>query len=551
MKKKANNKLIKLIILISILTLTATGMFTATGLMPAGAKPVSAADNPAKDVQAQAGPQQASSQKEEIIYALLDMDGKVKNIYVVNAFEGGAITDYGDYTEIRNLTNSEKISQDGQKITINAGPGKFYYQGTLTGRKLPWDIEIKYFLDGREIAGQELAGKNGALEIRISVKENQEEAWREINEEFFKNFALQISLTLDSRLCSNIRAEGASLATVGGNKQATFTVLPSRGGNFSLAADVRDFEMEPITISAIRLSLDIDIDAEEFTKNLEELAKAIEKLDSGANDLLKGVNQLSEGMEKYLAGLKAYKDGMEQFASGIGQLAEGAASLEEGLKNLAAQNINLYNGALNLQQAAFDAVNSQLAAMWPGLPRLTPENYGQVLSGIPMLSAVKEQLDGVVQFTQGLKNYLDGVEAIGEGASGLTSGIRELETSSGQLAASARELYNGASALNEGVKNLRSGLSSYKAGTKELRDGTAGMDSSIEDKINEILALFSGENGPTHSFVSDKNSNVTAVQFVMKTDAISRPDQKEEANPEAEKISFWQRLLQLFSGKSK
>ena len=58
---------------------------------------------------------------------------------------------------------------------------------------------------------------------------------------------------------------------------------------------------------------------------------------------------------------------------------------------------------------AFDAINAQLQGMGLGFPALTPDNYESVLSGIQDLNVLKLQLDGIVQFVQGLKAYTDGV----------------------------------------------------------------------------------------------------------------------------------------------
>ena len=65
-------------------------------------------------------------------------------------------------------------------------------------------------------------------------------------------------------------------------------------------------------------------------------------------------------------------------------------------------------------------------------------------------------------------------------------------------------------------KKLHEGLSAYNEGTKKLRAGTSGIDLQINDKIDKILENISGTGDKIVSFVSDKNTNISAVQFVLK-----------------------------------
>jgi putative membrane protein len=482
------------------------------------------------------------SRKEEVVYGILKLDGSINNLYLVNIFNGGAITDYGDYSDIRNMTTSQKLSQKGDQITINTTADKFYYQGTLEKKELPWDINIKYFLDDKEISGTELAGKSGKLKITASVKQNNK-----VNSTFFDNYALQIALSLDNKLCSNIKANNATVAEAGSKKQLTYTVLPGNGIDITVTADVRDFEMEAITINGIKLSLGINFDSAEFTGQISELANAIKGLDEGATVLLNGLTQLSNGMQKYVDGMKAFNEGLGQLSVGADKLNIGAAALTNGLSQLTKQNSSLINGALAIQQATFDSVNAQLTKMGLGLPVLTPENYTTVLSQVPDLAVVKKQLDGAVQFTQGLKSYTDGVTQLGKGASELASGTSEFKSSSSVIATSANELYNAGSELNAAIKNLRDGLASYKDGTNKLRHGTSGMDSKINDKVDEMLDSISGKGDKVISFVSDKNTKVSAVQFVLKTDSINIQEIQKSVASKPVELSLWQKLLKLFS----
>ncbi|MDF2685127.1 MAG: hypothetical protein K0S55_308 [Clostridia bacterium] len=486
-----------------------------------------------------------SSPKEEVIYGILNSDGSVNNLYAVNIFNGGAITDYGDYTDIRNLTTSEKLNQSDDQITINTDSDKLYYQGTLEKKELPWDIAIKYYLDDKEISAMELAGKSGKLKITMSVKQNDK-----INSSFFDNYALQITLSLDNKLCSDIKTDNATIAEAGRKKQLAYTVLPGNGTDITVTADVRDFEMEAIAINGIKLSLGIAVDSNEFTGQISELTDAIKGLDDGAAELLDGLNQYSNGMQKYIDGLKEFKNGLGQLSDGAAKLNKGAAALKNGLSELTKQNDSLINGAFAIQQAAFDSVNAKLSEMGLGLPKLTVENYSAVLSPIPDLASVKNQLDGAVQFSQGLKGYTEGVAQLGKGASDLANGTSEFKSSSAVIAASANELYKAGAELNGAIKKLKDGLSLYKDGTKQLKDGTSNMSSEINNKIDEMLGSISGKGDKVISFVSDKNTNISAVQFVLKTASINLPEAEKAETTKPVELSFWQKLMNLFGFKN-
>lgn len=483
----------------------------------------------------------APSSKEEVVYGILNLDGSVNNLYVVNIFEGGSITDYGDYSEIHNMTSSEQLNKQGDQITIDTEAKRFYYQGNLGAKEIPWAIAIKFYLDGKEISATELAGKSGKLEISMSVNQNTN-----ANSTFFNTYALQIGFSLDNKLASNIQAENATIAEAGGKKQLNFTVLPGNSMELQVTCDVADFEMDAITLNAIRMSLGIDIDSSEFAGQIAELITAVEGIDDGAGQLLEGLKGLSDGMNEYVNGLKAFRDGTVALSSGTEQLKDGAKALDYGLSELAKQNNTLVNGALALQGAAFDAVNAQLAGMGLGLPTLTADNYSTLLASIPDLAPVKLQLDGVLQFTQGLKGYTDGVAQLGQGASELSDGTAKLHASSSQIAKGAKDLYEAGDKLNQAMKTLKEGMDTYKAGTKEFRDGTGSMDEKIDKQIQELLAGISGTGDQAVSFVSDKNTEVTAIQFVLKTLPIHKPEAPKEAKPEPVKLNFWQRLLKLF-----
>lgn len=286
------------------------------------------------------------SEKEEVIYIMTDASGKVTDMEAVNIFSGGDITDYGDYSAVKPLNTTDKIAQNGNKITFSFAVDKVYYQGTMKNTVIPWNISIRYFLDGKEYSAEDIAGKSGALEIRFSVSKNES-----CKGSFYEDYALQASFTLDTDLCKNIISSGATAANVGSDKQITYTILPGKGIDTVIKADVTKFEMDSVAINGVRLNLNFEVDDAVLTDKVNELVSAIGDLDNGASELRNGTGELYSG----LTSITAKND----------QLTGAAYTAYEGLC-----------------AAAATALNSQLEANGMDPVTLTPSTYSAVLMGL-------------------------------------------------------------------------------------------------------------------------------------------------------------------------
>ena len=62
----------------------------------------------------------------------------------------------------------------------------------------------------------------------------------------------------------------------------------------------------------------------------------------------------------------------------------------------------------------------------------------------------------------------------------------------------------------------------------------------------KLIDGFTGADYEICSFVSEKNTQVDAVQFVMTTPAIEEAEARRAPAQEAQTLSLWQRLLALF-----
>ena len=639
------------------------------------------------------------SEKEEVIYIMTDASGKVTDMEAVNIFAGGDVTDYGEYSAVKMLNTTDKITQIGDKITFSSGADKVYYQGTMKNTAIPWDISIRYFLDGDEYSAEDIAGMSGALEICFSVSKNES-----CNGSFYEDYALQASFTLDTDMCRNITASGATVANVGSDKQLTYTILPGKGIDTVIRADVTDFEMDAVSVNGVRLNMNFEVDDAELMDKVDEIVSAIGELNDGASEVRDGtgklydatgtltnkVGELNSGVGALTGGAGDLYSGLSGITAKSDQLTDAAYSAYEGLCSAAAAALNaqleangmdavtltpstysavlmellekmdadavygkayqtaseqvtaqveaqadaLYRGYVDSQadaiclayvssqadtlyaQVAAQAVYAQLiqsgytddaanaflqspggqAAVAQAVANMTEEQKSQILGGAvaqltdeqkeqilqgaaasltdeqkaqikdayiqqmmasdevtsqinaavatvsaaaKQVSELKGQLDNYGAFYQGLLDYTGAVGDAAAGAETLKLNMDTLYSNTGTLTLSVGE-------LNDAVGQLYGGTKDLAGGTSEFVDKTSDMDTQISGEIDSMTSSITGGDGDAVSFVSEKNTDVDSVQFVIKTAAIEKAEAAANDAAEEAPLTFWQKLLRLF-----
>mgnify|MGYP002577791454 CR=1 FL=1 len=626
--------------------------------------------------------QDQPSEKEEVIYINLDAGGEVRDVYAVNIFNSGDVVDYGDYSSVQMLNSTEPISQNGDKITFTSAKEKNYYQGDLENAEIPWNISVRYYLDGKEYSADEIAGKSGKLEIHFQITENDA-----CSGTFFDDYALQASVTLDTDQCSNISAPDATIANVGSSKQLTYTVLPGEGMDTVITADVTDFEMSAVSINGIHLNLNVEVDDAELKEQVNELIDAVEQLDDGAVELSDGSAELLDGTAEAKDGTSSLHSGIESLDSGVATLQNGLGAVQGGLDTLYAQSGSLtagsseYHAALvSLQTAvnalsvtnedltqltaasgqvkqaisalsegasalqanlgyeqykavmaqnglnidellagnasavetieSYEALLEQLSAI-PGMGDLVNQYKSQILGtseqiktllnansaaiagteaylngvsdqlpaltqGLTELSAqyetfdasisqlvntlgnmtgnlsaladgVNQLVDSYEELDSGIGAYTDGVAQVVAGYSQVMDGVSSLAEGSKELVSGSGELYDGTVELYDGVAALCDGAQEMADGTGEFRTETADMNDRMDEEIDSLLESIGGSMKDPVSFVSEKNTNVESVQFVIQTEAIEVEEADEaEDTVEEEPETFWDKVKGLF-----
>ena len=106
-------------------------------------------------------------------------------------------------------------------------------------------------------------------------------------------------------------------------------------------------------------------------------------------------------------------------------------------------------------------------------------------------------------------------------------------------------LNDATSLLDSKTGELADGARTLHNGTETFAEQTSGINGMVDDQIQNIMGSLTGGD-EIHSFVSEKNTNVDLLQFVIKTAAIEKAEETSVEEPPVVKRNFWQKLLHLF-----
>ena len=361
--------------------------------------------------------------KDETVYVMTDMDGKVKKIivsdWIKNTIGASSVNDKSDLDNVENVKGDETYTMNGDDMRVWDAEGKdIYYQGNIE-KELPVNMAVSYKLNGEQISAQELAGKSGKVTIRFDFKNNQYQTV-EIDgkkEKIFVPFAMISGMIFDSKIFENVEITNGKLINDGDRIIAAGIAFPGLLDNFKISsdehhildhieitADVKNFEMSnTVTIASNELFGKIDTDKIDLTDALsgltDQLTSAVDQLLDGSSALYDGLctlleksDTLIDGIDKLVAGSKKLKAGTNKLESGVNQLDEGALELNEGLKELEANNKALNDGAKEIFESLLNMAGGQLKAAGLTVPKLTIENYSKVLDNL-ILSLSKENVE--------------------------------------------------------------------------------------------------------------------------------------------------------------
>lgn len=504
--------------------------------------------------------EEAELSKDETVYVFTEADGKVNNIIVSDRLKNFAgadkIADKSELSNIENVKGDESFSKDGGNLSWNAGGKDIYYRGS-TEKALPVDMKISYTLDGKNVSASEIVGKSGKLTIRFDYKNTTNIP-----------FAAATVMILDGEIFEHVTVEngremsdGSRTAVIGvsfPNLKDILGVDPEKlrlSEYVEISADVKNFEMTN-TFTIITSEPFSNLNTEAFG-TAEGLSDSISQLESGMNELIIGSSELAggldelldksgelvSGIEKLYTGSSSLKDGAKQLCGGAGELSKGAGELEKGLEALDKNSDVLAAGSKQVFESLLETADAQLASSGAELPKLTVENYSQVLEGViaklnaakadsTAVTALKAQLDSYNQFYNGLISYTQGAAAAKEASAKLRAGAASLESGANELAKGADSLEEGLKSLNDSAPALTDGVAKLSDGSHKLNEGIVRFN---DEGISKLISAFSTDelnklsqnlkaaveaSKEFNSFCGIADDSDGSVRFIYRTEAI-------------------------------
>lgn len=356
--------------------------------------------------------------KLETVYVKAAADGSVREISVEellrNPGDGEFIEDFSALRDIKNMKGDEEFSWQGDSVLLWDNHGEdISYKGTCTG-ELPVSVEVSYFLDGKQVKPEEIAGKSGEICIRFDYVNHTAETVDVDGKkvQVVVPFAVLSALMLPSDIFSNVEVSGGKVLSMEDQNVVVGFAYPGLGDSLKLAdyGLTEDFSItDYMEVTALASNFELDFtatvvvsgtfddldlsdldDADELVESMAELTDASSKLVDGTSELLEGAETFQSYMKQYVQGVDAVSEGARALTDGLktlntekANLAEGAAALQSGLESLntaleqfsfpSSGNSEMNSGLAGTAQALISdaqALASQLAALQEGLNQI-------------------------------------------------------------------------------------------------------------------------------------------------------------------------------------
>lgn len=426
--------------------------------------------------------------KDESVYLISDASGNVNKTIVVdhlkNKDKKDTLEDASNLSDIENVKGKEKFTQSGDKLTWQAGGKDIYYQGTATAEP-PVTQKVTYYLDGKEISPEDIAGKSGKVKIRFdytnttSYTETVNGEKQTVSVPFATITGLVLGDGFENIEVTNGKAEVSDSSSVVlgyalpglkdslGIKEGDLDGDVNIPGYMEMTADVKNFSMPAAMTFVVNASDYVSTDGID-TSDLDDMI----------NDLKDASTQLQDGSKTLAEGTNTLSDGLSTLQSKLGTFASGVGTLQSGLKTYT-DGVSTLSGGLNI-------LGNSTGALVSGADKLN-SGAGQLASGSATLKdGLKSYTDGASQLNAGLNQLNDNTGSLATGVTSLNDGAKILSDGLNAANKGAAGVSTGAAQLKKSIDTAKTGADSLAEGAKQVDDGVGQLTQSLSDMPETI-----------------------------------------------------------------
>lgn len=375
--------------------------------------------------------------KDETVYVVTESDGSQSDLIVSDHLKNKSgkdkIEDVSTLTDIENVKGKEKFTrEDDGSLSWNAKGNDIYYEGK-TDQEAPVSMDIKYYLDDKEVDGADLSGKTGKVKIVINYTNNTSLNGTKVP------FVVLTGMVLENDTFQNVTVSSGKVIDDGQKSFIVGMAAPGVadtlgiseeelgfGSTVEITGDAKEFAPEDM-MTVVTNDFFQDIDTSEL--NAGNLDSQIDQLDSAAKQLVAGTNTLYKGIE-------TLNSSSATLAAGVSKLNQGAAKIDENTKAALQGSKDLAAGS----QFLSSQLNSKLTDMGEGVNTLALKS-GKLAEGLKdMQSKVNgnntKENPGLAPSAKGFAQKIAGLDKVKTGISDSVASdkeaiaeLRNLETS--------------------------------------------------------------------------------------------------------------------------
>jgi len=446
--------------------------------------------------------QQDLIKKSETVYVTVEGNEiKDKSVSVwLNSDKNIKANDKSNLTNVKDLKTDKELKSENGYLKLDENKKDIYYKGD-TDKKLPVDVSVKYFLDGKEMKASELEGKSGHLKIVITSKNNRYEA-KTIDGQsrnVYSPYVVVAAMTFDDEKVENVTSEDIKVVKDGKNEIVTTVMTPGMKQNLSKIVEDKELDNFKDEVS-------VEMDIKDYkpveiysviTNEFFQEKKNIDSLDKLQN----GVKELQDNSQKLVDASVKLSEGQDKLNSGISQMQTGVTKLHNGSQKLASSTQQM--------QGKFSGIQSKVG---------------------PIQGYVAQMNDGSLKLYNGISDY--------------TAAVGKIKENTAKIKEGSEKLAKGATDLDNGVGKLKDATSQLRAGTENMKEMTAQKDqlleksSQLSNGLNGLAGSY-GQLADTVEQISGKYQQLkdSSAQFNEKLQQVTQLAGGADGSASAEKIA--------------